>query len=261
MSKRKMIFKRKICKNCSSEFTPLSGVQALCGNCIRVCDCCKTPIPKYSRSNLCQKCSAKSKRKFSRICKECNIIFFDSNNKTIKCDACRKKENKGNCKTCGIKISKKAFSCNSCRAKASPPNTSFLHRYEFNGIKYRSSWELEFAKLLNEFNVSFEYEKYCKDTKNFPDFYILELGVYVEIHPDIHGEKRLPINCFLIKTLAAAKTMAILIAWMIDRKSAKEKIEKFKKAKIGHSIHNLKNIINYLQAEIMRLKNNKAKNN
>jgi hypothetical protein len=45
-----------------------------------------------------------------------------------------------------------------------------------------------------------EYEKFCPETKNWPDFYIPDLDLYVEIHPDCWGPKKLPKNCVLLKT-------------------------------------------------------------
>lgn len=61
---------------------------------------------------------------------------------------------------------------------------------EYNGNKYRSSWEVYFAKFCEKFNLEYEYEnysiKYMIDSKShsyIPDFYLPQFDLYIEIHP------------------------------------------------------------------------------
>lgn len=63
--------------------------------------------------------------------------------------------------------------------------------YEYDGISYRSSWEVKFAQYLTSINQDFEYESYkfnYKDSEGVlrtytPDFYLTDIDCFVEIHP------------------------------------------------------------------------------
>ena len=249
-----MVFRPKNCRHCSTEFIPTSGVQVSCVPCRTTCSSCGTPRGNYARTGgVCQSCAAKTIRKFSRTCSNCASTFQDTNNKTLLCPLCTPKEGRGICKLCDKPVSKRATSCNSCRAKAAPPpKNRFVHNYEMFGIMYRSSWEAAFAKLLTTYGVHFEYEKYSKGSKNFPDFYITALDEYLEIHPDWYGSKRLPSNCILVKSLASAKAAALLITWRINKTQAREAVGKMPRRQLGYSLHNMRQLANYLQAEIIR---------
>lgn len=59
---------------------------------------------------------------------------------------------------------------------------------EYNGHKLNGKWELEFAKWLDESHIKWTnimngFEYYWNDNKHiyFPDFYLSELNIYVEI--------------------------------------------------------------------------------
>lgn len=67
---------------------------------------------------------------------------------------------------------------------------SFSHAriHEYNGIKFHGTWELKYAKWLDENNVKwrrpnekFEYEFEGKKRFYTPDFYLIEEECYVEI--------------------------------------------------------------------------------
>jgi hypothetical protein len=63
------------------------------------------------------------------------------------------------------------------------------HTQEYKGVLYDSSWEVEFAKRLEELGIDFERPKIpieYKDAENnthnyFPDFYIPKINKFVEI--------------------------------------------------------------------------------
>ena len=217
-----MNLKNKVCRSCESVFSPRSGVQVFCDGCRKKCQECGGPKGVYGRPGKpCLKCSCKSERQFFRTCTECKAVFSDGNNRTQKCQGCRAKDPRGVCLDCGIAISKDARRCNGCRAKSAvATNTTFGHKYEFDGIKYRSKWEAEFARRLTEYGVEFEYERYCPASKGFPDFYIPAKGLYIEIHPDWHGPKRLPENCILVKTQTHAKAIALNLGLAINPEKA-----------------------------------------
>jgi hypothetical protein len=58
-------------------------------------------------------------------------------------------------------------------------------KYEYNNNYYRSGWEIEVSKFLDNHNIKFEYEKYCfKLTKNiyyWPDFYLPNERIFIEV--------------------------------------------------------------------------------
>lgn len=64
-------------------------------------------------------------------------------------------------------------------------------RYKYNGISYRSTWEVKLAEVLCKLGVNFEYEKgrfyySSKDgARHFyvPDFYLTDYNFYVEVKP------------------------------------------------------------------------------
>lgn len=58
-------------------------------------------------------------------------------------------------------------------------------KFKYNNICFRSSWEIEFAKKLEEHNIRWIYEPNVFDLGNnifyIPDFYLPEFNIYVEI--------------------------------------------------------------------------------
>lgn len=64
-------------------------------------------------------------------------------------------------------------------------------RYKYNNISYRSTWEVAVAKILDELNIKYEYEKhrfeYYKDNVKhiyIPDFYLCDFEIFLEVKPD-----------------------------------------------------------------------------
>lgn len=57
-------------------------------------------------------------------------------------------------------------------------------KIRYKNYLMRSSWEVNYAKHLDNKNLTWEYEPkifHCKTTKYIPDFYIKEFNLYVEI--------------------------------------------------------------------------------
>lgn len=175
-------FKQKTCDGCSFSFVPNSGVQTSCNKCGRFYRCTYCGIRKL-------------KVKSSTQCFSCYVEYRAFLKLWLSYSCC--------CLNCGkILSSHKRLRCNSCQAKlrsiATPGNS--WRRYKYKGIKYRSTWEVKFAKLCHKLKIKFEYERFCPETRNWPDFYIPSIDLYVEIHPDCWGPKNLPKNCTLLKT-------------------------------------------------------------
>lgn len=70
-----------------------------------------------------------------------------------------------------------------------------------NGIWMRSSWELEFAKNLDDNNIKWKYEskrfKLSNGKTYTPDFYICHLNLWVEIKGYWHEKAKIKFNMFL----------------------------------------------------------------
>jgi len=69
----------------------------------------------------------------------------------------------------------------------------------YHGVFLRSSWELSFAKVLDSFEIDWQYEAYVfilgHGKRYIPDFYLPKLDTFVEIRPkgfiDGESEKKL----------------------------------------------------------------------
>lgn len=90
------------------------------------------------------------------------------------------------CKECGKEFSypltqKRVYCSNICQTL----NSHRVNPITYKGIKYRSSWEVDFVKFLESYHLSWEYEpKTFKLTSLLaytPDFYIKEFDCWVEV--------------------------------------------------------------------------------
>lgn len=220
---------------CGITFTPRSGASRKCDSCRNVCESCGGP--KSDRTNnICIKCAAKHKRVFSRKCETCSSVFYDKNNRTRLCDSCAGP--KKVCLDCGVSISScRAKRCNSCArvhvAKSSDRKPSGWRRYEHDGIRYRSKWEVETAKLLNELGLDFEYERIDMETKTRPDFWIPSVERYLEIHPDIYGAKKPVKDCIVVKTREHALVSVFAVGFAKNPAKAKKSVESMKMARLN----------------------------
>lgn len=60
----------------------------------------------------------------------------------------------------------------------------------YNGVYYRSSWEVKFAKFCDDNTIKFKYESFKFDYEYeghlhyyVPDFYLIEYNIFIEIKP------------------------------------------------------------------------------
>jgi hypothetical protein len=162
----------------------------------------------------CRKCSSTKLRHFQRVCDVCGVGFYDSNNKSRNCSVCDLVVNPKYCTQCGCGITRGHKRCNSCEARQRPQRKGW-RRYLYEGIRYRSKWEVEVASIFFAFGISFEYERFDVVTKTYPDFYIHDLQRYFEIHPDYFGPKVIPPNGIILKTLPHARAAAYAIAFRL----------------------------------------------
>lgn len=79
-------------------------------------------------------------------------------------------------------------SSNKVRDPNSQYGKRFYKRWLYKNIYFKSSWELEFAKMCDNSNVKWEYEPErfilfgCRYYT--PDFYLIDKNCYIEIKPD-----------------------------------------------------------------------------
>ena len=110
------------------------------------------------------------------------------------------------------------------------PNDKFSHyngaRYSYNGNIFRSSWELCFAKLLDESSIEWKYEpnnfvlnyEFNGKKRGYytPDFYLVNKDIWIEIKP-----KRLMTKWYVgLKECFKEKTNNELI--FLDKKDFKD---------------------------------------
>ena len=172
--------------------------------------------------------------------------FTDNNNKRKYCDACDKLLSPMKCERCGISITYGHKMCNSCvgyTREPRRPNKEKLQtgwkRYLYNGIYYKSSWEVAVAEVLTKCEIKFEYERKDPQTNTWPDFYFPELDRYLEIHPDYHGkDKIIPDNCILVKFKDYGVAAALAVSLRLNPIKTKEYWASFSKRK-NKKIYNL----------------------
>lgn len=89
-----------------------------------------------------------------------------------------------------IEINEKARQTINAKIKAGTWHTSFARRrtFEYKGIKFQGSWEVEFAKYLDTNNIkwrrpneSFVYNFKGKERRYHPDFFLEDEKCYYEI--------------------------------------------------------------------------------
>lgn len=207
-------------------FAPKSGIQSRCDTCRRVCKGCGGQKCDGKRP-YCHSCSMRITRRFNRQCMRCEAMFTDQNNKTEYCQACHGIVYPSACVDCQEPITYRHKRCPKCSAIARNRDDTKCpggwKRYEFNGTRYRSRWEIEVAKILEACQVQFEYERRDDHTKTRPDFYFPTLDRYLEIHPDYHGVKKvLPVNVTLVKSLSHARSAALAVAFRLKPDQAKQ---------------------------------------
>lgn len=116
-------------------------------------------------------------------------------------------------------------------------------RHEYNGLLLRSKWEVEVAKLLDLLCIKYEYERKDTVTKTRPDFYFPQLDRYLEIHPDIYGQKPYIPNQVIVKTKEHALYSVLAIGFKINPDAAKSylsstrSLEKHEKAMMSLAMY------------------------
>lgn len=151
------------------------------------CFDCGIELSIYSENNKsirCRSCENKRRHKL-------NIFnIFGKNNPNYIDSRCSKKYYCIDCKK-QISLTSALYGnkrCNSCHGKYKIPTFGKLpthgKRIEYNGIKFRSSWEYKFALWCDKNNIKWNYESKTFDLGNTtytPDFYLSEFNLWIEI--------------------------------------------------------------------------------
>ena len=216
----------------------------ICSNCLGL---------KSKQSKNCKKCSYIFRR-YKKICPECNLEFEGKNQFRKKCLTCDPDSKK--CHDCPKILSSKVRTrYNSCNQKFKFKNgivqrkkTDFIY-YHTDGYKFRSKWEVRFYQLLNAAEIEFEYEKYNPATENFPDFYIKELDLYVEFHPDWYGKKRMPKGGILIRKFKHIIPVFFMIDALINGRDNRNILMRLPKRSTTMIYKNLQTLIPDIQLQ------------
>lgn len=172
-------FAQKICNSCNELYTPISGASRYCMQCRNTCILCKL-----------------NPRTAGKHCDECRSVNLKEFHKTRRITL-------PHCLDCSVQITRGRKRCVKCSARARVRDPRFKPtwsrwRHEFNGVIYKSKWEVKFAKLLINRHIPFIYEKQDPITLKWPDFYFPALDRYIELHAPCWGKKILPDNAVLI---------------------------------------------------------------
>jgi len=179
----------RLCKICGKKFKLESSSQYYCKDCKSkkfFCDCgCGKKIEFYTYLR-------------GQTYKKGHKKLGTGKINNLKCVVCGSKTKKYN-KTCSKKCYSKLLSI---KRKELLKNKNFGKRnFEYNGIKYRSSWEVEFAKHLDDKGIQFEYEPFgfelSNGTKYFPDFLIKPGNLFVEIKGYLYKNAKQKIDLFI----------------------------------------------------------------
>jgi len=193
-----------------------------------------------------------SNRKFIKQCIKCGKNFRDTNGKSSLCKKCTPP---AICKDCGISIKKGKTRCNHCARIFSHKNGIYKgkgwKKFEYNGQKYRSSWEVDFAKIITDGNINFEYERYDKTTKTWPDFYFPWIDRYVEIHPVKPELKVIPKNCVMVITKKQSDTIAKCIVFKKNKPAFEKTMSDMKSREIKKEYDNALDLCMYLKQALL----------
>jgi hypothetical protein len=146
---------------------------------VHFCNICK--INKISYNNWrsgkrgCQYCKGKG---------SLNPNFKNNNTHNNKCSDCGKIVSKYSkrCMKCAGKITSERQRGKNNPMYGKPPTHGKIKKYK--KIKFRSSWEVAYAKYLDKNRIKWQYEPKAFDLGNTtytPDFYLLESDTWVEI--------------------------------------------------------------------------------
>lgn len=84
----------------------------------------------------------------------------------------------------GLKHHKSDCICMACKVMRNELKT-YRKKFHHNGIIFRSSWEVKYAKYLESNNIAYEYEPEMFSLSNgrryMPDFYLTSTNEYIEI--------------------------------------------------------------------------------
>jgi hypothetical protein len=106
-----------------------------------------------------------------------------------------------------MKMRSEASSKNASKLLRTNPNFGYGRaiyydlEVDYRGVTFRSTWEVAFAKKLDDLNVDWEYEirtfKISNGKRYTPDFYLPKLKLWVEVKPKAYQ----PQNLFKLKSV------------------------------------------------------------
>jgi len=141
------------------------------------CDVCGFPILKYrsQRKHTCSKGCADIMRKFNSTKNNLGLNIHN-------CDHLKRMSEQRK----GVPRTKKAIKAISAGVSEWLMKTNFQTRYQYKGIKMRSSWEVKVAKYFDYLGYNWKYEPdriYLEKLNSYyiPDFYVENLKSYVEV--------------------------------------------------------------------------------
>lgn len=105
--------------------------------------------------------------------------------------------------------------------------------------------------MFRQCGVLFEYERLDQETKTRPDFWIPSVSRYLEIHPDIYGEKKHVEGCVIVKRREHAIVAALSIGLRCNPERAKEMVANMKNARLKAAQKWALDLCAYLRQAIM----------
>lgn len=166
------------------------------------CSSCATSFRFRKLENIPAYIDGRTKKEYYCISCHAKISYATWRDGTKRCLSCSKLGNrnpnhkhgkrckniKHYCIDCKKEISYKAKRCKSCATSGKLSNKfgKITHgKWEqYNGIWFRSSYEVAYAKWLDRLNIKWLYEKGTFDLGNCtytPDFYLPESDTFIEI--------------------------------------------------------------------------------
>lgn len=189
---------RFVCVECPSCERIFDRRKRKANNFLLCLDCYRFAIQKEYKCKICSNIISNK----SKYCHNCfqlgslNHRYIDGRKAFAHCKDCNNKVKNYQsirCRKCYIKWSKIPKN-NPMYGKCIPS-----YKLKYKNIKFRSSWEANFAKWLDLSDIKWKYESKTFDLGNTtytPDFYLPEYDCYIEVKGWFRSNSKIKINLF-----------------------------------------------------------------
>ncbi len=179
------------CKYCGKEFDKANSIGGHTSMCVKNPNCRKSNFSEYNNKVKNGEIEKKFTNQYTKAKYEGKeIIISDATRKKMSNSSVEKwkREDYRSKTTTAIKKAMKQVVRDNPDSYSASNVSGRVKTIEYNGFKLKGSWELEVAKSLDEHNIKWtniisgiEYEWDGDVHLYFPDFYLPEYDLYIEV--------------------------------------------------------------------------------